>query len=761
MKKIIKLAIFTFVLTLAANVAFAQTPTTADGWYRLGNSQYKQKQYQAAINSYTECIRLLPQASHCYNNRGFAYTGLKNYKSAISDFTATIRINPNFAKVNYYRGNSYLMHSYSYREYEYLRKANLLLAVNDYTIHIKSEPNFVEAFMNRGIANNELKNLYSALNDFSKVISLNPNHLNAHISRGKVLYKLNNKNSALDDLSRAIQIDSRNAEPYFLRSLIYCEQGKVSLATADEQRAIQLGWKITDPCTANANQNLGNSSQHSPTQQQIDLSNQKGYMESKLIAALIRNKSRSEGDKIILDKLNALLDKDVYAGFMAWVFLEIESDRRLDLYLTFRGRKGEAMPKLRAYEKIRATNFKKGIPAPPYPKGVPLPGTSWDSSASEDSQNSGSSSQNANNPSLKTEDEWRKIGEELMKKVDYREIIRTMSEAIKSYPSNPSFYEMRANANYSLKNYQAAINDYSALIRLSPDNSFAYSMRGAAHGELKNFQAAIGDLTKAISASNSHYRNYLHLNRSKIYCKAGKVALAKADEKLYVEKGGKLFWTCSDKPNRNYNDVSTLFEKVSTENSQNTDSRQDITETPAFRAKSLYLKKDYAGAIKLYNEAIKADGDNAKLYLERGRAFEANGQADQALSDYRTALLKAKKDSSEKLKANFEIAKIYYNKGNYREALKYADQSLTIAGKPLDKFYFLTDNGWFYHLELRGNIYFELGQYQKAIDDLVTAKEESKIPLLEISSFSIVFKESEKNLNESYCKLGKKECKKK
>ena len=42
-----------------------------------------------------------------YNNRGFAYYGLKKYSEAIADYTKTIELDPKYAKAYNNRGNAY------------------------------------------------------------------------------------------------------------------------------------------------------------------------------------------------------------------------------------------------------------------------------------------------------------------------------------------------------------------------------------------------------------------------------------------------------------------------------------------------------------------------------------------------------------------------------------------------------------------------------------------------------------------------------
>ncbi len=97
MKRSIKLALIASILTLMANIAVAQTPTDAEGWFKLGNEQLTQKKYMEAVNSYTQCISLSNKAAACYLNRGNSYDNLGKYNEATSDFSKAIELNPKYA----------------------------------------------------------------------------------------------------------------------------------------------------------------------------------------------------------------------------------------------------------------------------------------------------------------------------------------------------------------------------------------------------------------------------------------------------------------------------------------------------------------------------------------------------------------------------------------------------------------------------------------------------------------------------------------
>ena len=74
----------------------------------LGNTYIGAGQYQQAVESYDEAIRLNPEYALAYNNRGGAYVQLGEYETAIADYGAATRINPLYANAYFNRALAYV-----------------------------------------------------------------------------------------------------------------------------------------------------------------------------------------------------------------------------------------------------------------------------------------------------------------------------------------------------------------------------------------------------------------------------------------------------------------------------------------------------------------------------------------------------------------------------------------------------------------------------------------------------------------------------
>ncbi|KAL9927236.1 tetratricopeptide repeat protein 2 isoform 2-T2 [Glossina fuscipes fuscipes] len=65
---------------------------------KLGNEQYKAKNYQSALKFYSDAISLCPDSSTYYGNRAATYMMMSNYTNALNDARTAVRLDPNFEK---------------------------------------------------------------------------------------------------------------------------------------------------------------------------------------------------------------------------------------------------------------------------------------------------------------------------------------------------------------------------------------------------------------------------------------------------------------------------------------------------------------------------------------------------------------------------------------------------------------------------------------------------------------------------------------
>ncbi|MEM6753089.1 MAG: tetratricopeptide repeat-containing serine protease family protein [Cyanobacteria bacterium P01_C01_bin.38] len=164
---------------------------TADDFFIRGGKKSENKNYQAAIDDYTQAIKLNSNYEEAYLRRGYNYSLLNNYQKAIADYNTAIKINPNYEEAYIKRGNCY----------SNLR--NVKGAIADYTQAIKINPKNPETYLIRGLAWSQLKDYQKAIADYNQVLQIEKNTRLAAItygSRGIARFSSGNKQGGLADL---------------------------------------------------------------------------------------------------------------------------------------------------------------------------------------------------------------------------------------------------------------------------------------------------------------------------------------------------------------------------------------------------------------------------------------------------------------------------------------------------------------------------------------------------------------------------------
>ena len=227
-----------------------------------GDAFYNQGQFQKAIDSYFEAIRLCPQDARTYHKRGQTYIGLGELRVAILDFDEVIRREPGFSAAWYDRAqahfnlrqfqkavqdfdeairqNSLKPESFHGRGLAYYNLGQFQRSIQDFDEAIKLNIRYDSAFSNRGLAYSHLGQWQRAKADYNEAIRLNPQYAQAFYNRGLAGLGLTQFEDAISDFDKAIGLFLKFQAAYVGRGIAYYRKGQCELAIGDFSEAIRL-----------------------------------------------------------------------------------------------------------------------------------------------------------------------------------------------------------------------------------------------------------------------------------------------------------------------------------------------------------------------------------------------------------------------------------------------------------------------------------------------------------------------------------------
>lgn len=201
---------------------------SAKDWFENGCYFLANEKYQKAIEAFSKTLELDPKNSGIYNNRGNAYSDLKQYEEALQDYDKAIELNPKDSKSFINRGKVYS----KLKQFE--------KAFQDYDKAMELAPKNADVFYNRGITHQVLEQYEKAMSDFDEAIKLNPTFVKTYQRRGITYLYLKKNPRAIRDFNKAIELNPTDADSFWLRSMGYDFLGMLERASLDSEKARKL-----------------------------------------------------------------------------------------------------------------------------------------------------------------------------------------------------------------------------------------------------------------------------------------------------------------------------------------------------------------------------------------------------------------------------------------------------------------------------------------------------------------------------------------
>ncbi|WP_017656134.1 tetratricopeptide repeat protein [Fortiea contorta] len=204
-------------------------------YYKQGHAAYKIKEYQQAIDNFSQAIAQEPNHPKARVNRGNARYNLKDYEGALLDYTEALKINPAEVKALVNRGNA----RYALAELSNDPDREYSQALADFNSALRLDSKEVEAYIRRGIVRSQIakysgdsqRDYRQALEDFTNAIKLNASKAEAFFQRGVVYSQIAQYSSdytyeykqAIADFNRALAINAKLAKAYLKRGIVRYE----------------------------------------------------------------------------------------------------------------------------------------------------------------------------------------------------------------------------------------------------------------------------------------------------------------------------------------------------------------------------------------------------------------------------------------------------------------------------------------------------------------------------------------------------------
>jgi len=251
-----KILVVIATLFIVSFTSSAQTPTTAMDWYKQGLQQLEEQKYEAAVQSFTQCVKLEPRADGCYSNRAAAHRMKEANKEAIADVNKAIELAPK-------KGGHYIVRASISFDLDRFDDA-----LNDYNQAIALDATLVWAYRGRAQTYCKKNNLELAAADEKKVVELGDkvNKTCAELKRseasrqqmvedfqssqyfkaGLTAYNKGDFEVARIAFTKVIELKPKDFQPYLSRALSYLQLGKFTEASADLDKVFELNPKLPD-----------------------------------------------------------------------------------------------------------------------------------------------------------------------------------------------------------------------------------------------------------------------------------------------------------------------------------------------------------------------------------------------------------------------------------------------------------------------------------------------------------------------------------
>ena len=232
-------------------------PNYSDAYINRGLVKNELQDYEGSIEDYNKAIELDPRCSLAYNNRGYTKHKKGDYEGALADYNKAILLNPklNIALDNKAKllnevcikdDEEFIAKYYLSLGIQEINKGNFLEGIKNIDESIKHNDKSDVAYFYKAAAYHSLNNFDLAYENYTKAIELNKKMVDAYYNRAQLVIKDNPK-QALDDFVSAVALDSKFIDAYYAIAAIQKSLGQYEDAIKNLDKILEL-----EPMAVNA-----------------------------------------------------------------------------------------------------------------------------------------------------------------------------------------------------------------------------------------------------------------------------------------------------------------------------------------------------------------------------------------------------------------------------------------------------------------------------------------------------------------------------
>ncbi len=208
--------------------ALEKDKMSGEVYFKLGNTYLYDKEYDKAIELFTQASACMPNNPIIYSILGDCYAYKNDFDNAMAMHKKAYDADPAYLKALKNICNMLVFRGKLTEAEPYIES------------FVKQAPDDPDALMMRAIFNFRRRRLDAAMKDIGQSIKLRPNHLLTRLIFGRMLAGSGSYEKAAAEFKEAIRINSRVLDPHIELVGTYLKMGELKKAQHEAERALAL-----------------------------------------------------------------------------------------------------------------------------------------------------------------------------------------------------------------------------------------------------------------------------------------------------------------------------------------------------------------------------------------------------------------------------------------------------------------------------------------------------------------------------------------